>query len=49
MFKSKKMSFGNKLLLSILGTTLVVFSLTIFFVTKFSYETAQKDVEHLNK
>ena len=42
-------SFGNKLLFLILGTTLLVFSITIFFVTKFSYETAEADVERLVK
>ncbi|RXJ55439.1 methyl-accepting chemotaxis protein [Candidatus Marinarcus aquaticus] len=47
MDKSKYKSFGNKLLVYILGTTFVTFSLTIFFVTKFSYETAQKGVQSL--
>ncbi|WP_419771139.1 MAG: methyl-accepting chemotaxis protein [Candidatus Marinarcus sp.] len=47
MVKSKYKSFGNKLLVYILGTTFITFSLTIFFVTKFSYETAQTDVQHL--
>ncbi len=49
MSKSKNISFGNKLLVYILGTTFVTFSLTIFFVTKFSYETAQTGVQQLIK
>ncbi|RXK14430.1 chemotaxis protein [Halarcobacter mediterraneus] len=45
MLKSNKMSFGNKLLFSIIGTTLIVFSLTIFFVTKYSYEATQTSAQ----
>ena len=40
-----KSSFGNKLLFQVLGTTILIFGLTIFFVTKYSYETAQSDAK----
>ena len=39
----KKSSFGNKLLLQVLSAAVIVFSITMFFVTKYSYETAQSD------
>jgi len=39
----KKSSFGNKLLLQVLSSAVIVFSLTMFFVTKYSYETAEED------
>ena len=41
----EKSSFGNKLLLWVIGTTFVVFSLTMFLISKFSYDIAQKDTE----
>jgi len=37
----KKSSFGNKLLLQVLSSAVVVFSITMFFVTKYSYESSQ--------
>lgn len=37
----KQSSFGNKLLFRVLGTTIVVFILTMFLVGKYSYENAQ--------
>ncbi|NVJ54493.1 MAG: methyl-accepting chemotaxis protein [Campylobacteraceae bacterium] len=45
MLKSKKESFGNKLLVKVLGTTILVFIITIFFISKYSYETAQNGAE----
>ena len=42
-------SFGRKLLFLILGVTLLVFGLTMFFVSKYSYETAEDDVGLLVK
>jgi methyl-accepting chemotaxis protein len=39
----KKSSFGNKLLLQVLSSAVIVFSITMFFVTKYSYDTAQND------
>ena len=39
----KKSSFGNKLLLQVLGVTIFIFGITMFFVTKYSYDTAQDD------
>ena len=39
----KKSSFGNKLLLQVLSSAVIVFSITIFFITKYSYDTAQDD------
>ena len=41
----KKSSFGNKLLLQVLGVTIFIFGITMFFVTKYSYETAQDDAQ----
>ena len=41
----KKSSFGNKLLLQVLGVTILIFGLTMFFVTKFSYETSEEDAK----
>jgi len=41
----KKSSFGNKLLLQVLGTIIVVFGITIFFVTKYSSEASEKDAK----
>ena len=38
-------SFGNKLLLKILITVILIFGLTIFFVSKYSYDTAQEDAQ----
>ncbi len=38
----KSSSFGNKLLVRILGATTIVFVITIFFISKYSYETAQE-------
>lgn len=41
----KSSSFGNKLLLQVLSVTILAFGLTMFFVSKYSYETAQDDAE----
>jgi len=41
----KNSSFGKKLLFLVLGTTLFVFSLTMFFVSSYSYKTAEQDTE----
>jgi len=41
----KNSSFGKKLLFLVLGTTLFVFSLTMFFVSSYSYKTAEQDIE----
>lgn len=41
----KSSSFGNKLLLQVLSVTILTFGLTMFFVSKYSYETAQDDAE----
>ena len=38
-------SFGTKLLISILGATIFIFGLTMFFVTKYSYDSAQEDAK----
>ncbi|WP_417325008.1 methyl-accepting chemotaxis protein [Halarcobacter sp.] len=46
---SKKGSFGNKLLLQVLGTTILVFAITIFFIAKYSYETAQSSAKEYVK
>jgi len=40
-----KASFGNKLLLQVLGTIIIVFGITIFFVTKYSSETSESDAK----
>lgn len=45
MEKSKNNSFGNKLLIRILGATTIVFIITIFFISKYSYETAESGAE----
>ncbi|QKF81904.1 methyl-accepting chemotaxis protein [Halarcobacter ebronensis] len=39
----KSISFGNKLLIKVLGVTIVVFATTMFFVAKYSYEAAGED------
>ncbi|MGA1931734.1 methyl-accepting chemotaxis protein [Arcobacter sp. YIC-464] len=39
----KKSSFGKKLLLQVLGATILVFSITMYFVSSYSYSTAQED------
>ena len=41
----KKSSFGNKLLLQVLSVTVLALGLTIFFVTKYSYSTAESDAK----
>ena len=41
----KQLSFGNKLLFQVLSTTIIVFGITMFFVTKYSYETSQSDAK----
>jgi len=41
----KKSSFGNKLLLQVLSVTILALGLTIFFVTKYSYSTAESDAK----
>ena len=40
---NKKSSFGNKLLLQVLSSAILVFSITMFFVTKYSYDSSQND------
>jgi methyl-accepting chemotaxis protein len=45
----KKSSFGNKLLLQVLGVTILIFGITMFFVTKYSFETSQSDAERYIK
>jgi len=45
----KKSSFGNKLLLQVLSSAVIVFSITMFFVTKYSYETSQDAAERYLK
>jgi len=46
----KSSSFGNKLLLRVLGTTTIVFALTMFILGKYSFDTAQKGAEtYLNE
>ncbi len=42
----KQSSFGNKLLFQVLGVTVLIFGITMFFVTKYSYETSQNDAEN---
>ncbi|MGB6329127.1 MAG: methyl-accepting chemotaxis protein [Halarcobacter sp.] len=42
----KESSFGNKLLFQVLGVTIFVFGLTMFFVTKYSYDTAEDDAKN---
>ena len=39
----KNISFGNKLLIKVLGVTVAVFAITMFFVAKYSYEAASHD------
>ena len=41
----KKNSFGNKLLMQVLGVVILSLGITIFFVSKYSYETAQDDAQ----
>ncbi|WP_072680259.1 methyl-accepting chemotaxis protein [Arcobacter sp. LA11] len=41
----KESSFGNKLLFQVLSVTIFIFGLTMFFVTKYSYDTAETDAE----
>ncbi|MFK2822276.1 methyl-accepting chemotaxis protein [Arcobacter sp. YIC-80] len=41
----KKSSFGKKLLLQVLGATILVFSITMYFVSSYSYKTSQQDAE----
>lgn len=38
-----KSSFGNKLLLKIITTTIVIFAVTIYFISNYSYETSEKE------
>jgi len=53
MFKMEKDSFGNKLLVKVLGAIIVVFGITMIFVGKFSYDTeresAKKYLEEMSK
>lgn len=42
---NKKSSFGNKLLFQVLGVTILIFGITMFFVTKYSYDTAETDAK----
>ena len=41
----KKSSFGKKLLLQVLGATVLVFSITMYFVSSYSYKTSQEDAK----
>jgi methyl-accepting chemotaxis protein len=41
----KESNFGNKLLFQVLSVTVLIFGLTMFFVTKYSYDTAQNDAK----
>ncbi len=41
----KKSSFGNKLLLQVLGVSVIVFAITMFFLTTYSYESGEKGAE----
>ena len=41
----KKSSFGNKLLLQVLGTIVLVFGITIFFVSKYSSEASEAEAK----
>lgn len=46
----KSSSFGNKLLFRILGVTIIVFAITAFFISKYSYETAEQGAKtYLNE
>ncbi|WP_419767701.1 methyl-accepting chemotaxis protein [Arcobacter sp.] len=38
-----QLGFGNKLLLQVLSTMIIVFGITMFFVIKYSYETSQSE------
>jgi methyl-accepting chemotaxis protein len=40
-------SLGKKILFLVLGLVLVVFATTMFFVTKYSYDTVEEDVSKL--
>jgi methyl-accepting chemotaxis protein len=40
-----QLGFGNKLLLQVLSTMVVVFGITMFFVIKYSYETSQTEAK----
>ena len=40
-----KASFGNKVLIQVLSTVILVFGITIFFVTKYSFETSESDAK----
>lgn len=40
-----RLSFGNKLLLQVLGTTFIVLGITIFFIGKYTYETSENDAK----
>ncbi|WP_428024329.1 methyl-accepting chemotaxis protein [Arcobacter sp.] len=44
-----QMGFGNKLLLQVLSTLVIVFGITMFFVIKYSYETSQQEAEQYLK
>ncbi len=45
----KKSSFGNKLLLQVLGVSIFVFAITMFFLTSYSYESVEKSAEQYLK
>jgi len=45
----KKSSFGNKLLIQVLSSAVVVFSITMFFVTEYSYKSSQDDGQRFIK
>ena len=39
----KSTSFGNKLLIKVLGVTIVIFGITTFFISSYSYDIAEKN------
>ncbi|AXX92327.1 chemotaxis protein [Malaciobacter molluscorum LMG 25693] len=42
----KSSSFGNKLLFQVLGTIILVFGLSMFFVSKYSYDSSQEEASN---
>ena len=45
----KNTSFGNKLLIKVLGVTIIIFGITIFFISNYSYDIAEKNAEEYIK
>ena len=45
----KSSSFGNKLLIKVLSTTIAIFAITMFLIVKSSYETSQNDAQNYIK